>query len=88
MAFNNIIHVLSYYFRSKNMFSTYVCSVEGTGITGGVYKVILACGIFYHNSFLKHIASDNIGPLKFCSKQTFSLNYKMEYNMKGKKFDM
>lgn len=47
MAFNNIIHVLSYYFRSKNMLSTYVCSVEGTGITGGVYKVILACGIFY-----------------------------------------
>lgn len=87
MAFDNIIHVLILFQIQKHV--KYVClRVEGTGITGGVYKVILACGIFYHNSFLKHRASDNIGPLKFCSKQTFSLNYKMEYNMKGKKLDM
>lgn len=36
------------------MLSIYVCSVEGIGIIGGVYKVILVCGIFYYNLFLKY----------------------------------
>lgn len=40
------LYMYSYYFRSKNiMLSTYVCSVEGTSITDGVYTKLL---VYWH----------------------------------------